>query len=684
MAPFDLSVTSVCESETKDLPTSLNQFALISTWARKTGLLDEMTSRLRLDRNSGYQGIDVVLFVLAFLSAQQKSDSFGRFARRTAEVGDELAGLGGRASWPAQASVSRALGCAVDSNVSDFSTYLLCEAVDMSQLLSHEASMSFDASGKPWHVFDFDPTRQVSRERALPESDELPAAERTGRRLGEPGYTGRKRGSVVVSRPTLQHRGSRLWCGVDLHGGSGHWAESVARGFADLQRLAKAQGLELDRSILCIDGEQGGWTQVRAGLASPARFVTRLNVYSLLEKTRVNKVLDLLDWVEVGDALSGPTRWASDFGVFEVDERPVRLVVTRYKATESKRGTGKVIGGWHYEIFATDVSRQAWPAADLVELYHERGGQENYFALEDREIELDRCFSDHPPGQLLCWTVGLWLWNIQLFLGWQTLKEHPERPDVPVERPPKDATEESGWAESAFEQPDSHAVIDKPASAQAPCDDYWSQRLAHRAGWGWDASVQRPVCPAGYRLGFHGTRPSSSGDLEVRFRASKAQCHNCEHRTGCTTSTRKTFRKEVSLNAPQHAVMKIGLKASQEPVKATVVDTRWTPPVGPTPSGRWHPRPAVLKPQKLRHRFIELCRRTKVRVDIDHVPRTPTPAIYVTSRADRQRRRHTWKQRNDWNRLRPKDRIDIDICAELPLRALLTDAAPPAQDASVG
>lgn len=684
MAPIDLSVTSVREADTPDLPTSLNEFAVISTWAQQTGLLDELTSRLKLDRSSGYQGIDVFLFVLAFLSAQHKSDSFGRFARRTAEVGDELAGLGGRVKWPAQASVSRALTSAVASNVSEFSTYLLCEAVDLGGLLGHEATMSFDASGQPWHVFDFDPTRHVTRERALPESDDLPEAERTGRRLGEPGYTGRKRGSVVVSRPTLQHRGSRLWCGLELHAGSGHWEDSIKRGFADLERLADAQGLDLDRSILCIDGEQGGWTQVRAGLASRAGFVTRLVVYSILDKPGVRRALDLLDWIEVGDSKSGPTRWASEFGVFCVDESPVRLVLTRFKATDSERGTGKVIDGWHYEIFATDASPEAWPATDLVELYYGRSGQENYFALEDREIQLDRTFSEHPAGQMLCWTIGLWLWNIQLLLGWQTLEEHPPRPDVPVERAGPGVDDASGWPEPPLDAPDPDASIEEPITTQPVSDDYWSQRLAERPGWEWDTSYERPVCPAGFALGFHDTRPSSPGNLEVRFRALKTQCQGCAKRSECTTSTRETYRKELSLSVPRDQAMTLGLDAGQMPDDSPPTDTRWTAPSGPSPTGHWHPRPAVLKPQELRRRFQRLCRLSRVRLEVERAPRTPTPTIYVVDRADRQRRRRTWDQRNAWNQLHSEDHIQLNICTQAPLQDILTRAAPADEEAVLG
>src|SRR6266699_3124656 len=54
-------------------------------------------------------------------------------------------------------------------------------------------------------------TRQAARQRALPQSPELPPAQRRLRPVCAPGYTGRKRGEVVRTRTTLLQAHTHQW-----------------------------------------------------------------------------------------------------------------------------------------------------------------------------------------------------------------------------------------------------------------------------------------------------------------------------------------------------------------------------------------------------------------------------------------------------------------------------------------
>jgi hypothetical protein len=59
-----------------------------------------------------------------------------------------------------------------------------------------------DRTGNAWVVFDIDGTREAARQRALPQTEDLPEP---FHRLDDgcaPGYTGRKRGQVVRTRTT--------------------------------------------------------------------------------------------------------------------------------------------------------------------------------------------------------------------------------------------------------------------------------------------------------------------------------------------------------------------------------------------------------------------------------------------------------------------------------------------------
>jgi hypothetical protein len=52
-------------------------------------------------------------------------------------------------------------------------------------------------------VFDIDGTREAARQRALPQTEDLPAASRRLDDVCAPGYTGRKRGEVVRTRTVV-------------------------------------------------------------------------------------------------------------------------------------------------------------------------------------------------------------------------------------------------------------------------------------------------------------------------------------------------------------------------------------------------------------------------------------------------------------------------------------------------
>jgi len=60
-----------------------------------------------------------------------------------------------------------------------------------------------DRTGGEWVVFDLDGTREAARQRALPQTEELPAPFRRLDEVCAPGYRGRKRGQVVRTRTVI-------------------------------------------------------------------------------------------------------------------------------------------------------------------------------------------------------------------------------------------------------------------------------------------------------------------------------------------------------------------------------------------------------------------------------------------------------------------------------------------------
>jgi len=348
----------------------------------------------------------------------------------------------------------------------------------------------------------------------------------------------------------------------------------------------------------------------------------------------------------------------------------VRLVISRFRVgkTQSKRGAGIVVDGWQYEVFATDVDCKAWSAADIVELYYGRAGQENYFALEDRELELDRTFSDNPGGQLLVWTIGLWLWNLQLFMGWQSRQKTPGRSDSPVER------DADVFPQTPEEWPEDDDSRDRPVIPDdaGAVTQYWIHRLHERPGWHWDPDHQLPVCPAGHHLRRHDVRALNGCRAEVRFRAKTAQCRSCPVRARCTSSTAAGYRKEITFAVPTHHVPDSVEAPDALDRDGPLLRPTWTPPTAPVETGPVEPRPPILKPQVLRRAFKAMCWKMRTHIVIDKGPAPePVPEFYATSRSSRQRRRKTWTQKMAWNALQVDDEVELRIAAPPPLRQIL-------------
>src|SRR5204862_1233118 len=89
-----------------------------------------------------------------------------------------------------------------------------------------------DRAGNGWVVFDIDGTREAARQRALPQTDDLPPAFRRLDDVCAPGYTGRKRGQVVRTRTVISQAHSFQWLGSFGNRGNGQYRVELRQGLA--------------------------------------------------------------------------------------------------------------------------------------------------------------------------------------------------------------------------------------------------------------------------------------------------------------------------------------------------------------------------------------------------------------------------------------------------------------------
>lgn len=665
------------------LPDWASKGVVVLAWLEGRGALDAIAERLRIQREGGYVGVDLVMFFVFFLLSGVKGGIKG-FGEQARSYSAQLAAIGGRRRLPTPASVSRLLASTTMLQANAVQELLLLEVCEPTALLSHPTAMTRDGSGSAWHVFDLDPTVCVVRQRALPEDDDLPEARRRSAEM-RLGYSGRKRGDVQISRTTLQHAGSSLWMGIWSAPGNGEWREFSGAAVERVRVVCERLGHPADRALVRVDGAGGNVPFITTCNTNGVRYVTRWSGYDLLDDPAVRIRLNAEVWHPVSDSRSGPRREAAEIGwmtllagseTVQASGEPYpavrsRLVVSRFRPTtaDKKRGAGILIDGWHYEIYVTDLPSEHWSADEVVTTYYGRTGMENRFAQEDRVLGLDNIFSYDVPGQHLANLVGLAIWNIQVCRGFELAQIPRELPPQSTRAPAPDRPVVQLPILPLVAQPSTDVLVAE--SPPVPRDESphgllqealdklpWKTILASRPDWTWAPTGL--VCPNGQVARLRAVRDFGDGKPYLRFRAVKSACSCCPVRADCTTSTVRSFRKEMDVPVDPataqsiQALLSLASKGPPGPSKAIKPQVRARHALEPERPPVAVPNsvvaPATLLPARLRRAFAEASGPIDVYVHVPPPATRPPPCIFVAhGAADRQHRRLTWSKRLEWN-----------------------------------
>jgi len=334
-----------------------------------------------------------------------------------------------RDQLPARSTLSRFLAVLTEVPVEALRTLFLDDL--LSRPLSNDSNEKqtgglVDRTGSEWMVFDIDGTREAARQRALPKTEDLPAPQRRLNQTCAPGYTGRKRREVVRTRTVVSQAHSYQWLGSFGNRGNGRYRTELRQALAAIGRYLTAHQLPQERTLLRLDGQYGSGA-VLSDLAGFA-FVTRGKEYSVLDHFLIQVRLHLPP-----DQFQQRPESQIVRSLYDCPEVPVgpegglcRVVVATHPASKKKSPVGVTREGVVYELFFTNLPRQAFTASDVVELYLHRGAFEPQLSDEDEEQDPDRWCS-HSAGGQECWqVVSQWIWNIRLELGHQ-LKPSPLR-----------------------------------------------------------------------------------------------------------------------------------------------------------------------------------------------------------------------------------------------------------------
>ena len=244
----------------------------------------------------------------------------------------------------------------------------------------------WDRLGNQWFFVDVDGTKQTARQRALPQTEELPAPHRRFDRVCAKGYFGRKRGQVGRTRTTVLQPYTHQWLGTFSGPGNGDYREELRQALQAITAYAAAFALPLSQIIVRVDGLYGNKAPLNDILSCQCGVIGRSKEYSWLDLPEVQIRLQSAPDVQVTHPESGTVRDLYDcLAVPLTPKGPVvRLLVGTHPAGDHKPVIGVVRNDTVYELFYTTLPPHAFTASDVLQVYLHRGSFETVLSDEDQ------------------------------------------------------------------------------------------------------------------------------------------------------------------------------------------------------------------------------------------------------------------------------------------------------------
>jgi hypothetical protein len=401
----------------------------------------------------------------------------------------------------------------------------------------------WDRLGSHWTVVDVDGTKQAVRQRALPQTADLPAPHRRFELVAAPAYLGRKRGEIARTRTTVLQAHTHQWLGTFGNAGNGDYRGELLRARAVISSYASALALPLSHVLTRLDGLYGNAAPLADLLtAGGPGVIVRGKDYHLLNLPAVRVRLHQPPDQQTRHPESGTSRALYD--CLDIPLTPtgprVRMLLAARMATASPPSIGTVHNGMVYEQFFTTVPPHAFTPADVLDLYLHRGSFETVLADEEQEQDPDRWVSHTPCGQEFWQILSQWVWNLRLEFG-QHVSASPMR-----------------LTELAYSQIDEPVQASEPvkASALVKADEsvsygpaQWARRSFTKGFAGADFALQPDGtlrCPADYPLYPQERRAERDGSVRVLYAARIGHCRSCPLRAQCQENSTTSKPRRVS------------------------------------------------------------------------------------------------------------------------------------------
>ncbi len=402
------------------VPAWFGEVALVAHTLTRQGLLAEISERVRFSRKrfGTYEVIDFLVVLIGY--ALSGEPTLAAYYERLQPFATPFMALFGRTQLPHRSTLSRFLAALDQASVEALRSVFLQDALARPGPAESVGGL-WDRQGQRWVVFDLDGTRQAARQRALPQSPELPPPQRRLRPVCAPGYTGRKRGEVVRTRTTLLQAHTHQWLGTFGGAGNGDYRGELLQGLEVVVAYQRSQGLLPAQALVRLDGLYGDGAIVADLRVAGVSWTMRGKDYGLLELTQVKERLALPADEQFVHPESGVCR-----DLFECGELPMtaqghhsRVIIATHPAGTTASPIGVTRAGVVYELFFTALPALGFTAADVVKLYLHRGSFETVLSAEDREQDSDRWSSYTTSGQETWQILSQWMWNLRQELSQQ-------------------------------------------------------------------------------------------------------------------------------------------------------------------------------------------------------------------------------------------------------------------------
>ncbi len=539
--PAPLVEIHTSPDDVPSIPSWFPELILLARHFTQRGILDAIAQQVRLARGRAghYDVIDFVAVLLGYaLSGEPTLEAF--FDRLHPFAGPFMA-LFGRDQLPHRSTLSRFLAD-VDAACLEALRQQFNHDLGQHSVAGDLLGGLVDHQGHRLLVFDVDGTRQAARQRALVTAPDYPQPRRRLAQVCAPGYLGRKRGEIVRTRTTVLQAHTQQWLGTFSGAGNGDYGAELDAACAVVVAYLHAKGLSPTQALLRLDALYGNASPLAHIQHAGLGFLTRGRDYQLLDHPSVRARLAQPCDVTVQHPETQVRRELFDVGYIRDWLEPTpdlaltcRVIVARQTAPTRADAvtTGKRLGPFVYELFLTTAPSQCLHAAEVVELYYQRGGFERVLSDEDVEQDPDRWCSGTPQGQEFWQILSQWVWNTRLELG-LVAQEEPLRTTSWHDASLITPTTAVGAPDDVLplDQPPAEPMVEQYGPLEVARD--WGRRIGRFTGQAFEVLENGTLrCPAEKILRPQERRTEADGTLRIVYRARKEDCRSCPLAQDC-------------------------------------------------------------------------------------------------------------------------------------------------------